>query len=98
MMHILNRPMVKEALVLLVSGVISVMICSRVYAASPSDAERAAPTATANTPAPAQGQYANQLAPMSKEEGRQLLLSSFHGQVPLAMPTPAPTPTQAAGR
>lgn len=90
MMHILNRPMVKEALVLLVSGAISVMICSRVYAA---DAEQAAPavasTATAPAAASAQGQSANQLAPMSKEEGRQMLLSSFFGQVPLAAPTPA---------
>ena len=42
-MHILNRPMVKEALVLALSGVISVMICGRVYAATPTDAEPAAP-------------------------------------------------------
>jgi hypothetical protein len=82
MMQILNRPMVKEALVLVVSGVIATMICSRVYAAPLPDAE----------PAQGQGQYANQLQPMSKEEGRQMLLSSFFGQVPLA------TPTSATGR
>ncbi|MEI6200402.1 MAG: hypothetical protein WCP68_00450 [Enhydrobacter sp.] len=88
MMNILNRPMVKEALVLVLSGVISAMVCGRVYAATPTDAEQtAAPTATA--PAPPQGQYPTQLAPMSKEEGRQMLLSSFFGQVPLAAPTPA---------
>jgi len=35
------------------------------------------------------GQSQYQLAPMSKDEGRQMLLSMLHGQVPLAMPTPA---------
>jgi hypothetical protein len=89
MMHILNRPMVKEALVLALSGVISVMICGRVYAATPTDAEPAAPAVAATATAPAQGQYTTQLAPMSKEDGRQMLLSSFFGQVPLASPTPA---------
>ncbi len=33
MMTILYRPMVKEVLVLVVSGVIAMLICSRVYAA-----------------------------------------------------------------
>jgi hypothetical protein len=93
MMHILNRPMVKEALVLALSGVISVMICGRVYAATPTDAEPAAPAVAATATAPAQSQdqrqHTTQLAPMSKEEGRQMLLSSFFGQVPLASPTPA---------
>jgi hypothetical protein len=89
MMQILNRPMVKEALVLVISGVIATMICSRVYAAPLPDAEQAAPAVAS---APAQGQYANQLQPMSKEEGRQMLLSTLHGQFPLATPTPAPTP------
>ncbi len=84
MMNILNRPIVKEALVLVLSGVISAMVCGRVYAATPTDAEQ-----TATAPAPPQGQYPTQLAPMSKEEGRQMLLSSFFGQVPLAAPTPA---------
>ena len=91
MMQILNRPLVKEALVLIVSGVVATMICSRVYAAPLPDAEQAAPAvaSTASAPAQGQGQYANQLQPMSKEEGRQMLLSSFFGQVPLASPTPA---------
>jgi hypothetical protein len=35
MMHILNRPMVKNALVLIVSGVIAAIVCSKVYGASP---------------------------------------------------------------
>src|SRR5437868_112292 len=91
MMQLLNRPLVKEALILVVSGVIATMICSRVYAAPLSAAEPAAPavaaTASAPAAAPAQGQYANQLQPMSKEEGRQMLLSSFFGQVPLATAT-----------
>ena len=91
MMQILNRPLVKEALVLIVSGVVATMICSRVYAAPLPDAEQPAPAvaSTASAPAQGQGQYANQLQPMSKEEGRQMLLSSFFGQVPLASPTPA---------
>lgn len=89
MMQILNRPMVKEALVLVVSGVIATMICSRVYAAPLPDAEQAAPAIASAAPAPAQGQYAKQLQPMSKEEGRQMLLSSLHGQFPLSTPTPA---------
>jgi hypothetical protein len=89
MMNILNRPMVKEALVLALSGVLSALVCGRVYAAAPTDAEQAAAPATTATAAPPQGQYTTQLAPMSKEEGRQMLLSSFFGQVPLAAPTPA---------
>lgn len=89
MMNILNRPMVKEALVLALSGMLSAMACARVYAAAPADGDQAAAPATATAPAPPQGQYSTQLAPMSKEEGRQMLLSSFFGQVPLAAPTPA---------
>ena len=84
MMTILYRPMVKEVLVLITSGVIATMICSRVYAAPLSDSEQAAPAVSVATAAPA-SQY--QLAPMSKEEGRQMLLSTLHGQVPLASPT-----------
>jgi hypothetical protein len=90
MMQILNRPMVKEVLVLVVSGVIATMICSRVYAAPLPDAEPAAPAVASTASAPAQGQYANQLQPMSKEEGRQMLLSTLHGQVPLASATLTP--------
>ena len=81
MMTILYRPMVKEALVLITSGVLATMICSRVYAAPLSDADQVAPSVSIAS-APAQSQY--QLAPMSKEEGRQMLLSALHGQVPLA--------------
>jgi hypothetical protein len=84
MMTILYRPMVKEALVLITSGAIATLICGSVYAAPVSDTEQAAPTIAAA--APAQAPY--QLAPMSKEEGRQMLLSMMHGQVPLASPTP----------
>jgi hypothetical protein len=86
MMHVLNRPMVKEALVLVVAGVTAAMVCSKVYAASPPEAEQAAPVVSTSTP----DQSRHQLAPMSKEQGREMLLSSFHGQVPLASPTPAP--------
>ena len=82
MMTILYRPMVKEALVLISSGVLATMICSRVYAAPLSDTEQAAPAVSVATAAPAP-----QLAPMSKEEGRQMLLSMLHGQVPLATQT-----------
>ena len=84
MMSILYRPMVKEALVLVTSGVIATLICSRVYAAPLPEAEPATPAVSVATAAPAP-QY--QLAPMSKDEGRQMLLSMLHGQVPLAMPT-----------
>src|SRR5476649_2463595 len=84
MMTILYRPMVKEALVLITSGVLATLICSRVYAAPLPDAEPAAPAVSVATAAPA-SQY--QLAPMSKEEGRQLLLSALRGQVPLASAT-----------
>ena len=45
MLPILYRPMVKEALVLITSGVVATMICSRVYAATASDAEQAAQSA-----------------------------------------------------
>ena len=87
MMTILYRPMVKEVLVLVTSGVVATLICSRVYAAPLPETEQTAPVvAVASAPA-APSQY--QLAPMSKEEGRQMLLSMLHGQVPLAMPTPA---------
>ena len=85
MMTILYRPMVKEVLVLVTSGVVATLICSRVYAAPLPDAEPAAAPVAAVASAPVQTQY--QLAPMSKEEGRQMLLSMLHGQVPLAMPT-----------
>ncbi len=89
MMTILYRPMVKEALVLITSGVLATVICSRVYAAPLPDAEPAAPAVSVSvaTAAPA-SQY--QLAPMSKEEGRQMLLSMIHGQVPLASATLTP--------
>ncbi len=86
MMHIFNRPMIKEALVLIVSGAIAAIVCGKVYAASPAETERAAPVVTASTPD--QSRY--QLAPMSKEQGREMLLSSFHGRPPLASPTPGP--------
>lgn len=56
MMNILYRPMVKEALVLITSGVLATLICSRVYAAPVGEAEPAAPAVTVSAPAPAQGQ------------------------------------------
>jgi hypothetical protein len=84
MMHILSRSMVKEALVLIVAGVTAAMVCSKVCAASPPEAEQAAPVVTASTA----DQSRDQSAPMSKEQGREMLLSSFHGQGPLASPTP----------
>lgn len=89
MMHILNRPMVKEALVLIASGVIATMVCSKVYADPLPQADRAAPLTGVPTSAPAREQSESQLPPMSKEQGREMLLSSFHGQVPLAGPPPA---------
>jgi hypothetical protein len=42
MLPILYRPMVKEALILIISGVVATMLCSRVYAAPASDFERPA--------------------------------------------------------
>jgi hypothetical protein len=84
MMTILYRPMVKEALVLLTSGLVATLICSPLYAAPLPDTEQATAPSVAAAPAPAQ----MQLAPMSKDEGRQMLLSMLHGQVPLASPTP----------
>lgn len=50
MLSILYRPMVKEALVLITSGVLATAICSCVYAAPASDAEQAVTVA-----APIQG-------------------------------------------
>ena len=50
MLHILNRPMVKEALVLIVAGVTAAMVCGKVYAASPPEAEQAAPVVSTSTP------------------------------------------------
>ncbi len=88
MMSILNRPMVKEVLVLVTSGVIATLICSCVFAAPLPDAEPTAPAVSIATAAPAPAPH-YQLAPMSKDEGRQFLLSMLHGQVPLAMPAPA---------
>ena len=85
MMRILDRPMFKEALVLVLSGVIAAMLCGKVFAAPASETEQTAS-------APAQEPPRPQLPPMSQEEGRQMLLSTFFGQVPLAKPTPAAPP------
>ena len=50
MMTILYRPMVKEVLILLLSGVIATALCSRVYAAPLSDAEQTPAPVTAGAP------------------------------------------------
>jgi hypothetical protein len=85
MMRILNRPMIKEVLILVLSGVLATMLCGKVFAAPASETEQTASV-------PAQEQPRNQLPPMSQEEGRQMLLSTFFGQVPLSRPAPAPVP------
>jgi len=81
MLPILYRPMVKEVLVLITSGVIATMICSRVYAAPLNDADQKAPvTQTASAPAPAP----TQLAPVPQDQAREMLLAAIRGQTPLA--------------
>ena len=81
MLPILYRPMVKEALVLITSGVIATMICSSVYAAPLNDADQKAPaTQTATATAPAQ----TQLAPVPQDQAREMLLAAIRGQTPLA--------------
>ena len=87
MMHILNRPMAKEALVLMVAGMTAALVCGKVYAASSSEAEQAAPVVSTSIA----DQGRRQLAPMSKEQGREMLLSSSRDPVPLARPAPAPS-------
>lgn len=84
MMNILYRPMVKEALVLVTSGVLATMICSRVYAAPVGEAETAAPApavAVAAAPAPAE---TRQLQAMAPEQARAFFLAAIRGQTPLA--------------
>jgi hypothetical protein len=84
MMQILYRPMVKEALVLITSGILATAICSRVYAASVSETEQpAAPAIAAAAPAPAL-QY--QLAPVPQDQAREMLLAAVRGQTALVGP------------
>jgi hypothetical protein len=78
MLTILYRPMVKEALVLITSGVVATMICSRVYAATASDAEQSAQAATVQSST----QY--QLPPVPQDQAREMLLAAIRGQTPLA--------------
>jgi hypothetical protein len=81
MLPILYRPMVKEALVLITSGIVATMICSRVYAATASDAEQNTQSAqTAAAPASTQ----HQLAPVPQDQAREMLLAAIRGQTPLA--------------
>jgi hypothetical protein len=80
MMQILYRPMVKEALVLVTAGVVATLICSSVYAAPLSDAQKAAP---AEAPAD------HQLAPVPQDLAREQLLAAIRGQTSMAAPTPA---------
>jgi hypothetical protein len=84
MLPILYRPMVKEALVLITSGVVATMICSRVYAATASDAEQSAQSAQI---VPVSTQY--QLAPVPQDQAREMLLAAIRGQTPLAGSAPA---------
>ncbi|MBS0540242.1 MAG: hypothetical protein JSR47_15855 [Proteobacteria bacterium] len=82
MMNILYRPMVKEALVLVTSGVLATMICSRVYAAPVGEAETAAPAvAVAAAPAPAETRRLQAMAP---DQARAFFLAAIRGQTPLA--------------
>ena len=92
MLPILYRPMVKEALVLITSGVVATMICSRVYAATASDAEQAAQSAQTVAAQPvAAAQTSNQphLAPVPQDQAREILLAAIRGQAPLAGTLPA---------
>ena len=84
MLPILYRPMVKEALVLITSGVVATMICSRVYAATPSDAEQAAQLVAA-----AETSSQQQLAPVPQDQAREILLAAIRGQAPLKGTLPA---------
>lgn len=72
MLSILYRPMVKEALILVISGIAATMICSHVYAAP------------ARTPTPLQGT----LAPASQDQAREMLLAPMRGHGPLAGAAP----------
>jgi hypothetical protein len=89
MLSILYRPMVKEALILVISGVAATMICSHVYAAPASDVAQAVPAQTmasapARTPTPIQAR----LAPVPQDQAREMLLAPMRGQGPLAGAAP----------
>jgi len=90
MLQILSRPMVKEALILVISGVAATMICSRVYAAPASDVDSSAPAARttsaapARTPTPLQARF----APVPQDQAREMLLAPVRGQGPLAGAAP----------
>lgn len=90
MLSILYRPMVKEALILVISGIAATMICSHVYAAPAGDVAQAAPAAQATsaaptrTPTPLQGT----LAPASQDQAREMLLAPMRGHGPLAGAAP----------
>jgi hypothetical protein len=87
MLSILYRPMVKEALILILSGVVATTICSHVYAAPASGVEQAVQTTSATptrTPTPLQGR----LAPVPQDQAREMLLAPMRGQGPLAGATP----------
>ncbi len=85
-MNILYRPMVKEALVLITSGVLATMICSRVYAAPIGDTEQAAPTVTMTASAQTQAM----LGAPPADQAREMLLAAIRGQTPLAGGVPSP--------
>jgi hypothetical protein len=90
MLSILYRPMIKEALILVISGVAATMICSHVYAAPASDVAPAVPAAQtlsaapARTPTPIQAR----LAPIPQDQAREMLLAPMRGQGPLAGAAP----------
>ena len=90
MLSILYRPMVKEALILVISGVVATMLCSHVYAAPASDADQSAPTARTASAAPARTPTPIQahLAPVPQDQGREMLLAPMRGQGPLAGAAP----------
>ena len=90
MLSILYRPMVKEALILVISGVVATMLCSRVYAAPASDAAPAVPAARTTSAAPVRTPTPIQahLAPVPQDQAREMLLAPMRGQSPLAGAAP----------
>jgi hypothetical protein len=90
MLSILYRPMVKEALILIISGVAATMICSHVYAAPASDVVQAVPATQIASPVPARTPTPIQthLAPVPQDQAREMLLAPMRGQSPLVGAAP----------
>jgi hypothetical protein len=90
MLSILYRPMVKDALILIIAGVVATTICSHVYAAPANGVELSTPAAQTASPAPARTPTPIQarFAPVPQDQARDMLLAPMRGQGPLAGTAP----------